>query len=215
MLLEFAQHDFTLNELETKQSIIDAIKYKPDHISVFPHHLKNISQLTSIPLCSPIDFPIGLSDNKTRLLMAQFAIKNGARILDVTYPSYPITNRKYDKFREDIKNFNNLGIENNVDIRYILEYRKYSYELLYKLTQILLDFGICTIFLSTGYFLDNITDNILAAGLIMKKNPNINIILTGNIWTNSHVKNITNTNMNGVRVNTVRGLQLFRETVPK
>lgn len=214
MLLEFSQHDHTLNEHENKELIVEAIKYKPNLISVFPYYAKSISQLTNIPITCPIDYPIGTSDTKTRLGMAELAIKNGARSLDITYSSLLINNRKYDKFREDVKNFNNLGIENNVDIRYILEYRKYSYELLYKITQILLELGVSTALLSTGYFLDDINDNIIAASMIMKKNPNINIILTGNIWNNDQISSIIKSGMGGIRLYTINALKIFHQNAP-
>jgi deoxyribose-phosphate aldolase len=213
MLLEFCQHDHTLNEHENKEIVLEAIKYKPNLISVFSYYAKSISQLTSIPVCSPIDFPTGISDSKTRLNMAEFAIKHGARALDVTYPAQLISNRKYDKLREDVKNFNNLGIENNVDIRYILEYRKYSYELLYKVSQILLDFGVSTILLSTGYFLDDINDNIIAASMIVKKNPNINIILTGNLWNSNQINNVFKSEMKALRTYNINGLKLFNQNI--
>jgi deoxyribose-phosphate aldolase len=213
MLLEFCQHDHTLNEHENKELIVEAIKYKPNHISLLPYYIKSISQLTSIPLICPIDFPIGINDSKTRLLMGEFAIKNGARILDITYPAQLISNRKYDKFREDIKNFNSLGIEHNVDIRYVLEYRKYSYELLYKLSQILLDFGVSTILLSSGYFLDDINDNIIASTMILKKNPNISIILTANVWNKDQIDNIIKSGMMGLRTYNIHGLQLFNQNI--
>lgn len=213
MLLEFCQHDFTLNEHENKETILEAIKYKPNYISVCSYYVKGVSQMTDIPVVCPIDFPIGLSDSKTRLQMGSFAIKNGARALDVTYPAQLIVNRKYDKFREDIKNFNNLSIEHNVVVRYVLEYRKYSYELLYKLSQILLDFGVGTALLSTGYFLDDINDNIIAASMITKKNPNINIILTANIWTKEHVDNIVKSGLSGFRANNINSLKLFSQNI--
>jgi deoxyribose-phosphate aldolase len=213
MLLEFCQHDFTLSENENKEIILEAIKHKPDLISMFPYYAKSVSQLTNMPIACPIDFPIGINDSKTRLQMGEFAIKNGARTLDITYPAQLIVNRKYDKFREDIKNFNNLGIENNIDIRYVLEYRKYSYELLYKLTQVLLDFGISTILLSTGYFLDDINDNIIAASMISKKNPNINIILTGNIWNKDQIDIIIKSGMLGLRTYNINGLKLFNQNI--
>lgn len=213
MLLEFCQHDFTLNEHENKETILEALKYKPSLISVFSYYAKSISQLTDIPVVCPIDFPVGLSDSKTRLQMGSFAIKNGARALDITYPAQLIVNRKYDKFREDIKNFNDLGVENNINIRYVLEYRKYSYELLYKLSQILSDFGVGTILLSTGYFLDDINDNIIAAGMINKKNPNIKIVLTANIWTKEQLDNINKSGLSGFRANNLNGLKLFSQNI--
>lgn len=214
MLLEFSQHDYTLNEHENKEIIQQAIKHKPNSISTFPYYAKSISQLTTdIPIICPIDFPTGTNDSKSRLIMGEFAIKNGARGLDVTYPAQLISNRKYDKFREDIKNFNSMGIDHNVNIRYILEYRKYSYELLYKVAQILLDFGISTILLSTGYFLDDINDNIIAASMISKKTNNINIILTGNIWTKEQVQSVKKSEFAGLRVSNIHGLNLFNQNI--
>jgi hypothetical protein len=67
--------------------------------------------------------------------------------------------------------------------------------------------------LSTGYFLDDINDNIIAASMILKKNPNINIILTGNIWTKEHVDNIIKCGMSGIRINTINGLKLFNQNI--
>lgn len=211
MLLEFCQHDYTLNDNENKELITQAASYKPDYISVFPYYAKSTSQITNIPIICPIDFPIGINDSKTRLQMGEFAIRNGAKTLDILAPAQLITNKKYDKFREDIKNFNSLGIENNVDIRYLLEYRKYSYELLYKLTQILLDFGISTILLSSGYFLDDINDNIIAASMISKKTPNINIILTANVWHDHQIDNIIKSGVTGLRTYHISSLKLFSE----
>ena len=99
-------------------------------------------------------------------------------------------NRKYDKFREDIKNNLEICTKNNIELRYILEYRVFTYELLYKVSQILMDFGINTIYPSTGYLLDDINDNILASALINKKVP-INIICNGNIWNISQINNVS------------------------
>jgi deoxyribose-phosphate aldolase len=213
MILEFAQHDQTLNENENKELIIEALQYKPNSISIFSYYIKNLVQITDTPIICPIDFPVGISDGKTRLNMAEFALKNGAKGLDIVYPAQLIINRKYEKFREDIKNFKELTNNQNINIRYILEYRKYSYELLYKLSQVLLDGGVSTILLSTGYFLDDINDNIIAAGMIMKKTPDINVVLTANIWTKEHVNNIVKSGLYGFRANTINGLKLFYQNI--
>jgi len=213
MHLEFAQHDHTLNENENKELITEALQYKPDSISVFSYYIKNLVQITNTPIICPIDFPVGISDGKTRLNMAEFAIKNGAKGLDVLYPAQLIINRKYEKFREDIKNFKELTNDKNIKIRYTLEYRKYSYELLYKLVQILYDNGVSTVLLSTGYFLDDINDNIIAAGMIVKKTPPINVVLTANIWTKEHVNNIVKSGLYGFRANTINGLKLFNQNL--
>jgi deoxyribose-phosphate aldolase len=145
------------------------------------------------------------------MIATEQAIKNGAKTIDILCPSVPLCNRKYDRFREDIKTIKDICLQNNVDLRYFLEYRIYSYELLYKMAQILCDFGVTTAFPSTGYFLDDIHDNILATALINKKNSNINIIVNGNIWNKKHLDMIKKANLYGIRVNSLNGLKLLTD----
>jgi hypothetical protein len=47
--------------------------------------------------------------------------------------------------------------------------------------------------------------------MITKKNSNISIILTGNIWTVNHINNITKSGMAGIRINNMVGLELFNQ----
>ena len=104
----------------------------------------------------------------------------------------------------------------HTEIRYILEYRQFTYELLYKIAQILLDFNIKTIYPSSGHFLDDISDNILAAALINKRVPEINIVSNGNIWNNDHIKLVKNSKLYGLRVNSLNALELLsKENITK
>ena len=154
-------------------------------------------------------------DAKSRNESLSFAIKNGAKIIDMVCPVYLLCNRKYDKFKEDIKISHNTCLENDVILRYILEYRVYSYELLYKVAQILLEYQITTIYPSTGYFIDNISDNILACALINKKIPEINIISNANFWNDSHSELALKANLFGLRVNSINALNILYKNMPK
>lgn len=210
MNIEYACYDVAGNETEITNTITGAIKFKPGVISVFPQYIKTAKSLSNnTRISSPIDFPLGILDTKTRLIATESAIKQGADIIELVCPSYFLCNRKYDKFREDIKQTLAMCVANKVELRYILEYRQYSYELLYKIAQILLDLGINIIYPSTGYLLDDINDNLLASALINKKVPNINIICNGNLWNDSQVKVVKNSQIYGFRVNSINGLNLF------
>jgi deoxyribose-phosphate aldolase len=213
MYIEYCLYDLSANEHEVKETIAQALKYSVDGISVFPAYIKSIKSLlgNDINLSCPIDYPMGLLDLKSRMIATEQAIKNGAKTIDILCPSVPLCNRKYDRFREDIKTIKDICLQNNVDLRYFLEYRIYSYELLYKMAQILCDFGVTTAFPSTGYFLDDIHDNILATALINKKNSNINIIVNGNIWNKKHLDMIKKANLYGIRVNSLNGLKLLTD----
>lgn len=215
MHLEYAYYDIASKDIELTDNLTKALKYNINAVSVLPPYAKTVRSILPenhlIKLSCPVDFPLGIMDAGSRLSVAENCIKNGVNILDVVCPVYMLCNRKYDKFREDIKNFQALTLSHKVEIRYILEYRQFTYELLYKVAQILIDFNITTIFPSTGYFLDEISDNILASALINKRVSNINIISTGNLWNSNQVKVVKNSNIYGLRVNSLNGLKLITE----
>lgn len=193
-IIEFGHYDTASNDAEIKNLISDVIKYAPQTISVYPHNLKVVKPLlvnhNNIKLSSIIDYPYGQSDLSTRLSCAEFCIKNGAKVLEVIAPNNYLCNRKYDKFREDINAFKTICLNNQVELRYVLEYRVFTLELMYKVAQILLENEILTIYPSTGNLLDDISDNIIATVLVNKKVPGIKIISTGNLWNDKQAQNI-------------------------
>lgn len=216
MKLEYALHDISFNDTELKETISQAVKYNPDVISVLPPYLKAIKNLVpdSIKLASPIDYPLGTSDLKTRLAAVEQAIKNGAKIVDIVSPPHLLANRKYDKFREDIKHISDFcATYENIHVRYMLEYRIFTYELLYKVAQILYGYEIKTILPSTGYMIDDISDNILASALIKKKVYNINIIANGNVWNSQQLQIIQKVDPYGIRLNSINALDLFSKNI--
>lgn len=212
MHIEYSNYDLSNNELELKKNIDIAIKYKPDSISVLPNYLKSVKNSmtdTNIQLSTVIDYPMGISDIQTRLLATEHAIKNGAQIIELVAPNFPLCNRKYDKFRADVHQHKELCDKFNAEIRYVLEYRVFTYDLLHKISQILVANNIYTIYPSTGHMLDELSDNILAAILIKKKTHNIRPIINGNIWNNRHIAMIENNKNNifGYKVNSINALE--------
>lgn len=216
MHLEYYYYDITLKDSELIELINKAIKFDIKTVSVLPPYVKaakSVLSNTSIEVSTPIDFPLGIMDLQTRLYIAENAIKNGARILDILCPGYLLCNRKYDKFRDDIKEISSLCASADIEVRYILEYRQFSYELLYKVAQILYNFNIKTIYPASGYFIDDISDNITASALINKKVPDINIICNGNIWNDNHIKMAKNSKIYGMRVNSLNALELLTKNI--
>lgn len=210
MIIEYSHYDLASSDAEIKEELTQAGKYAISTVSVLPQSLRLAKTLIPehIFLSTPIDYPTGSSDLRSRLSMCEYAIKSGASKLDVVVPTHAVCNRKYDKFRDDIKSILDLTLSHNVSVRYILEYRIFTYETLYKIAQILEGFGIYEIFPSSGFFLDNIMDNILAAGMINKKVPKMNIICNGNIWNLDQIGNINKLNLYGIRLNSLNGLDL-------
>lgn len=216
MIIEYSIYDIAISDEELKKNLNEALTYNPTTISVLPANIKlakNIivsSTNKNIKLSTCIDYPLGILDTKTRNLAIESSIKSGADIVSVCAQSYFFCNRKYDKFREDIKSNLEICSQNNIKLRYFLEYRVFTYELLYRVSQILLDLGIDTIYPSTGYLLDDINDNLVATALINKKVP-INIICNGNIWNNSQINNIFKSKVYGIKVNSINALNLLNQ----
>jgi len=216
--IEYACYDYSLNETELQDNIIKAIELGANSIAVSQFSLstiKNISKIASnnISISCVLDFPYGLSDFKSRSFMASQLVKqkNDIKYLDIMMPTKAITNRKYDKFREEIKNLLEICLGSNITIRYILEYRVYSHEVLAKTCQILREFGIETVFPSTGTMIDNIDDNLIACNFLQTKSG-IKTICTGNIYNANQAKSVKNmTSLEGVRFFYLSGLELFNK----
>jgi len=218
MQIEYGYHDLASNEQETKTNLDTALNYPIDAVSVLPYYTKlakNCVANKPVKIGSLIDYPTGSSDLNSRLQSSKNAIKNGANILQITVPVSYLCNRKYDKFREDISNHMELCADGKTEVRYILEYRLFSYEMLYKITQILLGYKVYSIYPSSGYFIDDIYDNILAAALINKKIPDINIICNGNLWNSNQISVLEKHNLYGLKVHSIHVLDMLFKNLAK
>lgn len=207
--IEFCNYDIASNEIEFKEIITKAVANKPSVISVLPSYIKLSKSLVPehIKTSCVIDYPFGSSDLKTRLSSTEYAIKNGAQVIELVAPSFFLCHRKYDKFREDIDSHIELCFKYNTELRYILEYRIFTSELLCKAAQILLAHKIKIIYPSTGYFLDELSDNMLASALINQKVADINIVINGNIWNPKHIQTLkSNKHIYGCKTNNLYSL---------
>lgn len=218
-IIEYACYDYSINETETQQNISKAIDLGATSVSVLPFSIATLKNLEekirskSITTSSVIDFPFGTMDAKSRIFMASQLLKqkNDLNYLDLMIPTKIITNRKYDKLREEIKNILELALQYNIEIRYIIEYRVYSHEVLAKVCQIFKEFGINIIFPSSGTMLDNIDDNLIACNFLTTK-TNIKTVCTGNIFNEKQAKSVKQTsNLYGVRFFYLSGLELFNK----
>ena len=194
--IDYACYDYSINEIEVEQNVIKAIKLGVKNISVFPYSIntiKNIDEIKQgiVKVSVAADFPFGLSDIKTRNFLVSQLCKSSINGIDLLIPTKIISNRKYDKFREDVKTNIEICQENNIQLRYILEYRVFSHEVLAKVCQILLSFGIDCVFPSSGIMIDDISDNLIASNFLTTKSK-IKSICTGNCYNTKHAKMIKN-----------------------
>jgi deoxyribose-phosphate aldolase len=187
--IEYGYYDFDSNDKETRAKIHQALDYCPSSISVLPQYIKTVRKNIpkNVRLSTVIDYPFGLSGHEERETAVKKAIDNGAKSIEITCPNYAVCNRKYDALRLEIDLLKKICIDNQVDLKYILEYKTYSLNLLHKISEILYLKKLPTIYPSTSFFLDSISDNILASMTLQSKNSDLKIIVTGQAWTDKHI----------------------------
>jgi deoxyribose-phosphate aldolase len=212
MYIDFYINDIEINELKSKEIVKEILSYGcVSSITVPSYLVKSVKPLlpSHIELSCFIDYPIGISDSKTRLYSIEQAKKLGISTIDISMPQYLAANRKYNKIREDIQNVIDTCFSDNIKIRYILEYRIFDHRCLKKICEIFDSFGIQYVFPSTGYFIDNLADNIIASNFLHQNSKNINIISTGNIWLNKHFEILKKSKIFGFRTNSLHSLKNF------
>jgi deoxyribose-phosphate aldolase len=213
MQIEYACYDRTLTEENVKQEVASAIQYGIKNLSIYQYsipYIKPILTSDDIKISCPIDYPYGLSDLKTRNMMVSQLSKMGVNCIDLVMQSKFVANRKYDKIREDIKTNLDICAEHSIELRYILEYRIFSHEILAKICQILKNLNVHTVIPSTGQMIDDINDNIIAAKYLHTKSD-INVVVNGNIWTQKHIDNIKNSNIKDIRLHYLSSVTLLHK----
>lgn len=211
MYIDFALIDTDLADVEAKKLVEEAIRYSINSITAPYYLIKGIKSLIpeNILLSCLVDYPLGISDIKTRRFSIEQASKIGATSVDIAMPQNLAANRKYDKIREDIKSTKEFCDSSNIQTRYILEYRTFDHHCLKKICEIFENYQIKYVFPSTGFFLDNLADNILASIFLYQNSKDLNVISTGNIWMDKHFETLIKSGLFGFRTTSVHSLKNF------
>jgi deoxyribose-phosphate aldolase len=206
MHIEYFINSIDTKETEIKDTIDSISKSSINAICGIYPHIKYIKKnYPKITVGTMIDYPLGYMDNNRRQDCIADAINIGSNVINITVPFHDIINRRYSKFKDDIEKNVTLCLNNNVKIRYVLEYRKFDHSLLAKVCGILMQYGVDTVYPSSGFFLDSIEDNIIACAYLHEK-TGINTIVNGNIWTKNHFGSILKINPFGCSISNPIGL---------
>lgn len=209
---EYALYGLDYSEIDIKTNIESVLSLGIDSVSVPYFYTKLAKTITAnysgILISNAIDYPFGLSDIKTRNEAVSNAIDNGADKISLVFQNNYLSNKKYDKLRQDI--ISNLEIckKHNIDLIYYLEYRIFTHQSLIKACNLLLEASIDKIYVSTGHMLDEIYDNIIAVNLLKQK-TNINPIFTANIWTKDHVSLLKKNEISCIRFNNLNAIKTY------
>lgn len=211
--IEYAIYDLDLHEEELKNQIVKSKSLNVNCISVpffYTKLARSLVKETPILISNSIDYPYGLSDTKTRNEAIKNAIANGAQKIEIVIQNNLLSNRKYDKIRNDINSNHEICLNNNILITYYLEYRVFTHQSLIKCCDIMKESNLTSIYTSTGNMIDNIDDNIIA-NILLKEKTGITTIFTGNIWHKNHVEKLQKHNIDQIRINNLHGIHIFNE----
>lgn len=215
MYVDFAIIDTDNEDKKVKEIVNSALQYNVHSITVPYYLLKSCKQIIknfSADLSCLIDFPLGISDPKSRCYAVEQAIASGATSVDISMPQNLAANRKYEKIREDIRNIKTI-CGTKVKIKYILEYRLFDHRCLKKICSIFDDYKIEFAAPSTGFFIDNLADNLIASSFLHENSKEIHVIATGNAWTERHFSILYKSGVYGFRTFNLESLKKFNKFV--
>jgi deoxyribose-phosphate aldolase len=212
MFIDFAITEIDINDAKIKDLVLDISKHPINSITV-PYYLVKICHSLipqdRINLSCFIDYPLGISDIKTRKFAIEQACKLEINNVDISMPQNLAANRRYDKIREDVKVATDICKENKVEVRYILEYRMFDHHCLKKICEIFENHGVKYVYPSSGYFIDNLADNILASIFLHQNSKDLNVISTGNLWNEKHFETLVKSGLFGFRTYSIHSLESF------
>lgn len=211
MYIEYFINTVDIKDIDIKNSVDTISKIGITNICCFPYVAKIVKKFyTKSDIGLLTDYPLGNNTTNTRQFLIDSLIESNYKYINIPIQFHLMINRKYDKIRDDMKMLNDLATRYNAKIRYILEYRKFDHNLLLKICEICIQNNINDIYPSSGFFLDNIDDNIIACAYLNKK-TGINTIINGNTWTKQQIQNIINSGMYGFSTNNISSLQMFKD----
>lgn len=215
MYIEYYINTIDEKEIDIKTNIDNITKYGVPYPSIVApiHYIKFIKKNYPHIKCGTyVDYPLAYEELSRRQDLILDAIKLGITFINIPVPFYSIINRKYDKFRDDIKKNLELCVPQHIELRYMLEYRKFDHPLLCKVCEILVQGGVNIVYPSTGFFLDNINDNLIACAYLKEK-TGINTIVNGNVWSSDHMQNMLKIKPYGFSSNNPLNFRLINQNI--
>lgn len=212
--IEYAVYDFDNTEDEIKTKIESAIRLGVHCISVpfaLTKFVKNLTKNTSTIVSNSIDYPLGILDTKSRNNAIINAIDNGAEKIEIMIQNNYLSDKKYDKLRQDIKTNYEICKDRNIPIYYYLEYRVFTHHSLIKACNLLLEMPIDTVYVSSGHLLDGVEDNMIATVLLQQK-TNIKSIFSTDIWTKEQAQLLLKNNVDKFRFKSINSLYTLLST---
>jgi deoxyribose-phosphate aldolase len=196
-------HKYTKEEI--LQDIFTAIDKNIDGISVYSYYLKFIKKYLPehLLVSSPVDYPLGFSELKVRQHAVISNISAGANAIDLQINNIYLLN-DIKLFKKDLTAIKKICDEHGAKLRLYYEYRQdFTTEYFTKLKGILKEVDITCVFPSTGLYIDDYLDNIIACRAFMA-DSNIQTISTANIFNPHQYSMIKEAGIFGIKFNKIQ-----------
>jgi len=202
MYKELCVHKNDILIEDVQKRILSAISRGVHGISVLPYFLPHIVEIipSGLTLTVPIDYPFGTSTTRLRQHASIAALRKGANTIDLVLNTLDIINNKFDKIETDLISHTKICKERNSSLRIIFEYRILTKEKLYKVCRMVKLYKVEYVLPSTGFMVDECTDNLITS-LELQKKFGFKVITNGNLWLQSQYDTIQKSTVFGVRLN--------------
>lgn len=192
MYLDFCTYNRTSNKSLDSQleDIFLAIRLGFNNISVPIRTLRELKPFlkeTNITAASPVDYPFGNSEKMPRFHQTVRALKAGTSTIDLVGNNYFLHNKSYGKFSEEIKEHLKICLDHDAELRIVLDNSKYEPSEIIAISKVLGESGIEYVIPSTGFYRDDIYDNIITSMSIESK-TSVKSIVSGHMWLEKHHK---------------------------
>ena len=205
MYIELALLDKTTTEEEAREATFAASELHLNGVCVLPNYVPATQEYKEdLVIACPIDYPAGTSTTATRNHAVLTAIKAGANTIDLVINHSFVVNKNFEKLLADLESNLAICTDKKVTMRAVMEYRVYmDARLFFEVIDLIKQIGIEYVLPSTGYRLDNYTDNLIAAKTIMDKSG-LKVICNGTVHSKEEYEKIKKLDVYGVRFNSVR-----------
>ena len=170
MLTELAcyNQDSTYNEI--LETVFIASEKNLDSVAIPSGFMGRVGDfLKDQQFSAAIDFPYGLSSTQVRIHEIIMAIRQGAYSIDLVIHGGYIKEENWRKIRDDLKACMSVCKEHNVNFKAIIEYRLFPVKTVLLMCELLATIGVYNIVNSTGFVVDDISENAIISHEIQDK----------------------------------------------
>jgi deoxyribose-phosphate aldolase len=202
MYKELSICDKSLTDKEAIEYLFVAAQHNFGGVSASSYFLPRLKDVLphGMVLACPINYPDGNGDFQLTQHAIISAQRKGANAIDLVLNPHYIINNRLDNLLDETKCYYKMCHDYGITLRIMLEYRAFDSKQIMETVDILVDLDIDYIFPSTGFFADDVVDNITICKLINKRYPFLNLITTGHVWRKDQYQKVQDSGLFGLRL---------------